>query len=234
MKTLMYGFAMSLAVVASGAQADQVLTVDGEVYFLSALVENCQNITDDPAGQVACFNSISTLMAEQAPQGQADAASVTTSLDALRAAAEYQDDDSGLSIFGSDCSIQIVYFDNYFHISRRNISELDLISAQFDASKLQMDQTGQIPGTQTPLLRGMLQDGAVATTHGAFGLESSLQNFTPRSPRTTLDAYAIEVIAELEPVESQSFDFVLIHPQRGEAAAEIWGAFQDFATVCKG
>jgi hypothetical protein len=234
MKMLMYGFATSLAVLASGANADQVLVVDGEEYLLSALMENCQSITGDPAAQISCFSALSQLMDEQSNGGQADEASVTAALDALRAVAEYQDDDTGLSIGGAGCNIHIVYFNNYFHISRRNISSIDLFSAQFNASKLQYDQTVQVQGSQTPLSKGFMESGANAATRGGIALESTQHNFEPRSPRTTLGVYADEVVGQLPATEVAAFDFVLVHPNKSDASADIWNAFEDFVNTCNG
>ncbi len=232
MKMLMCGFAMSLGVLASTAKADQILNIDGEDYPLSTLLENCQSITDDPAAQIACVSSLSQLLAEQSSAAQENDVAVAPALDALRAVAEYQDDGSGLSIAGSDCNIHMIYYNNYFHISRRNISSIDLFSAQFDASKLQYDQIVQVQGAQAPLLTGVMDVGTNATVRGGIALESALDNFEPRSPRTTMDAYANEVVGQLQAREEQSFSFVLIHPQKTQASAEIWSAFEAFVSLC--
>lgn len=233
MKMLLCGVAMSLGILASNVMANQIVTVDGEDYLLSSLMENCQSITTDPAAQVACFSSISRLLEEQSGAEEESSVSVAQSLDALRTLAQYQDDESGLSIAGADCNIHILYFNNYFHISRRNISEIDLFSAQFDASKLQFDQTVQVQGAQAPLFKGFMAPGANAAVRGGVVLESSQQNFEPRSARTTIGDYANEVVKQLPATESAAFDFVLIHPQRAQASAEIWGAFETFVNACK-
>lgn len=234
MKMLMCGFAMSLGVLATGAHADQIVNVDGEDYFLSHLTENCQAITGDPAAQIACFSALSKLLEEQAVSLPDNSEAVTQALDALRAVAEYQDDATGLSITGADCNIQIVYYNNYFHISRRNISTIDLFSAKFDASKLRFDQITEVRGAQAPLVTGVLDVGANAIVSGNVALDSGQDNFTPRSPDTTMDAYANQVVSELQAQEAQSFDFVLVHPQRNPANADIWGAFEEFVTTCRG
>jgi len=119
MKTLMCGIALSLGMLATNVIAEQTLTINGEDYTLSALMENCQRITGDPAAQISCFTAISSLMDEQANAPQEIDVSITETLDALRAVAQYRDDDSGLLINGSDCNIHVVYYNNYFHISRR-------------------------------------------------------------------------------------------------------------------
>lgn len=234
MKMLLCGFAMSLGMFASSVNADQILTVDGEDYFLSHLMANCQSITDDPAAQINCFGAISKLLEEQTTGTEESVVSVATELDALRTVAQYQDDDSGLTIAGSDCKIHVLYFNNYFHISRRNISTIDLFSAQFDASKLQFDQMGEVQGAQAPLLKGLMASGENATVRGGVELDSAQNGFEPRSSRATIEVYANEVAGQLSPIESQAFDFVLVHPQRSQASAEIMGAFEAFVNACKG
>jgi hypothetical protein len=233
MKMLMYGISLSLGTLASDVLADQILTVDGEDYLLSSLLENCQSITDDPAAQITCFSTISGLLEEQSDAEPENAVSVPEALDALRAVAQYQDDETGLSIAGADCNIHIVYFNNYFHISRRNISSIDLFSAQFDASKLQHDQTVQVQSAQAPLAKGFMETGTTAATRGGVSLESMQHNFAPRSPRTTLDVYATEVVSQLQAREDQAFDFVLVHPKRSQASADIWNAFETVVNACK-
>lgn len=233
MKMLMCGFAMSLGVLATNAKADQIINVDGEDYFLSHLTENCQSITGDPAAQIACFSALSRLLEEQSGEVQENGEAVIQALDALRAVSQYQDDDSGLSIVGADCNVHIVYFNNYFHISRRNVSSIDLFSAQFDASKFQYDQIVQAQGGQVPLSKGVMADGTNAAMRGGAALESTLDNFEPRSPGTTLDVYANEVVSQLPAREAAAFDFVLVHPQRSQASADIWSAFEDFVNACQ-
>jgi hypothetical protein len=232
MKTLLCGLAMSLGISAGAVSAEQTLTVDGTDYPLSTLMANCQNITDAPAVQIACFNNLTRLIAEQSGQEQRAAVPISKALDSLRALAQYQDDETGLTIAGSDCTINIVYFNNYFHISRRNISTIDLFSAQFDASKLQYDQIVRDQGGQAPLSKGAMDAGATALMHGGLALESGQHNFSPRSPGTTLGAYASEVVGELPGKEEQTVEFVLVHPKRAQASAEIWSAFEAFVTAC--
>ncbi|MEO9825535.1 MAG: hypothetical protein ABJF50_14045 [Paracoccaceae bacterium] len=235
MKTLLIGLLVSLGVTASTAKAEQMLNVDGTVYPLSALMGTCQRITDDPAAQIACFNHITLLLDEQSGGAQQEkTVPVPQALEALRAVAQYQDDESGLLIAGSECRIQIVYFNNYYHISRRNISSLDLFSAQFDASDLEFDQTVKSQGGQAPLSKGVLANGATAVTRGGVELESAQLGFEPRSPRMSLEAYASEVVAQLPAREGQSFEFVLVHPQKSQASPEIWKAFQTFVKACDG
>lgn len=233
MKMLMCGLALSLAALASTAMADPILNVDGEDYLLSTLLKNCQIGYEDPEAQIACVNAVSQLLEEQNGGGEENNATVGEALDALRAVAQYQDDESGLIITGSFCSVQILYFNNYFHISRRNISSLDLFSAQFNASKLQFDQTVAVQGAQAPLLKGMMEPGATAEMRGGVAMESMANNFEPRSPRTTMDVYATEVASQLPVIEDQDFDFVLIHPERSQEGAEIMGAFEAFVAACK-
>ena len=231
MKMLMWGVALSLGALASSAQADQIVTVDGEDYFLSHLMANCQSITDDPEAQIACFGAISQLLEEQSDEVQQSDVSIPEKLEALRTVAQYQDDETGLSIVGADCNVHIVYFNNYFHISRRNISELDLFSASFAASKLSLDQTRQ---AQAPFAKGVMETGSNAVIRGGIALDSGRDNFEPRSPRSTLAAYANEVVGQLQPREAQEFDFVLVHPNRSQNSAEIWTAFEAYVDACNG
>lgn len=233
MKMLMCGLAMSLSVLASDVMAEQVLTVDGEDYLLSSLMENCQSITGDPAAQVNCFSVISRLLEEQSAEAQESDVSVIESLDALRAVAQYQDDETGLSIFGAGCNVHIIYFSNYFHISRRNISSIDLFSAQFNASKFQYDRT-EFQGAQEPMSKGFMDPGANAAIRGGVALESTQHNFLPRSPGTTLDVYATEVADQLPATEGEAFDFVIVHPKRSQDSVIIWNAFETFVDACNG
>jgi len=232
MKKLILGLTMSLGVLASGAQAEQTLNIDGKEYPLSFLLKNCQSITDQPEAQIACFAALSQLMEAQSAESQQDGVSVSQALKDLRAVAEYQDDESGLSVSGSGCRIEVIYFSNYFHISRRNISTIDLFSAKFDAAKLQFENVAKGQGAQ--LSKGTMDDGATAAMRGGVGLESKQHNFAPRSPRTTLADYATEVAGQLQVREDQAFEFALVHPQKSEASADIWNAFETLLSACRG
>jgi len=175
------------------------------------------------------------LKAEQLEaERQRNLVAVPQALEDLRTVAQYQDAETGLSITGTDCNIRIVYFGNYYHLSRRNVSTLDLFSAEFDASKLQYDKLSDVTGGQVPVLRGVMADGATAVTSGGVGMDSALHNFDPKSARSTLDDYASQVVSQLPPNENQTFDFVLVHPARGQVANDIRGAFETFARACKG
>jgi len=235
MKMLICGLTMSLSVLASTAQAEVTLNVDGESIPLSTLMDNCKSISGSAEAQISCFNALTQMLDEQSGSAPAETgASVTDALDALRDVAQYQDGETGLTITGSDRSVQITYFANYFHISRRNISTIDLFSAQFDASQLEYDQTAAARGASAPLSKGIMDAGATAAMWGGVGLESAQQNFDPKSPRTSLDVYADEVVAQLPSREDAAFDFVLVHPQRSDASDDIWSAFEAFVSACKG
>jgi len=233
MKTLIHGLTLSLGFVASTAHAQETVIVDGAEYELSALMENCQKITGAPEAQLACFNSLSQLIEKQNAQTQDGGSSVPAALNALKSAAQYQDADSGLSILGTNCSIQIVYYNNYYYLSRRNVSSIDLFSAQFDASKLQYDQTSEVRGAQAPLFKGVMENGSSATTHGGIALESKDHNFEPKSARAAMDAYAIEVVGQLQSRQEQTFDFVLVHPNKNGASGNIWTAFENYVNACR-
>ena len=234
MKMPMCSLAMLLVFLTNSVRADQIIIVDGESYFLSHLTESCQSITGDPAAQIACFSAISRLLDEQDIDLPDKTDDVIPNLDALRAAAEYHDEESGLSIIGSDCNIHVLYFNNYFHVSRRNISEIDLFSAQFDASKLLLDQTVAVQGSQAPLIKGVMSEGENAVTRGGIAIDSLQHGFAPRSPRVPLDTYANEVVDQLPPAAHQTFDFVLVHPKKRDARVNIMNAFETFVNACKG
>lgn len=161
-------------------------------------------------------------------------ASVPEALEKLRALAQYQDDGSGLSIEGTDCNIRIAYFGNYYHLSRRNVSTLDLFSAEFDASQFRHDQLSHVSGTHIAVLRGVMEADATALTHGGGEIDSSLHNFAPKTARETLDAYASEVVRQLSPSQKQTFDFVLVHPAKQDASVNIRSAFETFVSACNG
>jgi hypothetical protein len=233
MKMRMSCLILSLGIMSSAVVADQTVSVNGESYSLSALTASCQGIVNDPAAQIACFSALSQLLEEQAPAAQENAVAVADAFDALRAVAQYADGESGVSITGADCKIQISYFGNYFHISRRNVSTVDLFSAEFDASRLQIDQVVDAQGTAVPMLRGTMDVGATATIRGGAALDSTLDNFPARSARTAIDVYASEIVGLLPAQEVQSFDFALIHPNQSQASGEIRSAFETFVTACR-
>lgn len=233
MKTLICSLTVSLGLMASSAAAEQMITVDGKEYPLSTLMTSCQQMTDDAAKQVACFNDLAKLMAEQAGGAPKATVSVPDALAGLREVAQYQDDDSGLVIAGTDCNVQIIYYGNYYHISRRNISTLDLFTARFDASKFQYDQLSKGQGGTPSLAKGVMEAGATAAIRGGAELDSSKLKFAPRSPRASLDAYAVEVMDQLAARDTPTFEFVLVHPQHQAASDDIWNAFETFVEACK-
>lgn len=233
MKLLISGLAASLSILATNAQAELMLDVDGEKYTLSALMENCQNLADDPVAQIACFSSVSKLVEEQADTTPKVVVSVSESLDALRTVAQYQTEETGLLIGGNECDVQILYYANYFHISRRNVSSIDLYSAIFDASKVQVDELTEIQGGQAPLFRGKLDEGATATVRGGVALESAQYGFAAKPARTSIGEYAVEVANQLAVQQGQSFDFVLVHPAKNDARAVILDAFETYVGACR-
>jgi hypothetical protein len=233
MKILTCVLAVSLGLSAAEANANQKVSFDGQDFTVTELLEQCKSIQNDPSAQLACFNALSDLLEQQALAAEDNRATPAEALEDLRTVAEYQDDSSGLSISGSDCKVKVLYFNNYFHISRRNISSIDLFSAEFDASKLQYDQTVQMQGGQAPLVKAVLQTGATAATRGGAALESATDNFPPKSPRASIADYANEVSNVLPATEGQTFNFVLVHPNRTEDSAKIWEAFEAFAEACE-
>lgn len=233
MKLLMLGLAMSFSAFASDAKAEEMVTVDGVEYPLSILTKNCQSMSADPQAMIACFNALSGLLEQQGGGSQASGPSVPEALEQLRSVAEVNGNESGLLIAGADCKIQITYFGNYFHISRRNVSTVDLFNVEFDASKLEYDQFSRGRGSQVVLANGMMKDGETAATSGGFELDSSANGFASRSARASLADYAKEVVDQLPVTEGQAFDFVLVHPERSDNSTEIWGAFEKFVNACE-
>lgn len=234
MKFLIGGLAWSLGMFSSDAQAEVMIEVDGADYTLSALMENCQSLADDPAAQIACFTAVSKLVEEQSGAEPEIQISVPDALEALRTVAQVQLEETGLLVLGTDCNIQLLYYGNYYHLSRRNVSSIDMYSATFDASELQYDQVDEVRGTQPPLFSAQMNDGSTALSGGGLALESAQFNFPPKSARSSIARYGFDVAVLLAGNESQSFEFVLVHPSRIDASDDIQSAFEDFLNACNG
>lgn len=233
MKLLVSALAISIGMSASEASAELTLNVDGEDYTLTTLMENCQSLASDPPAQIACFGVVSKLVEEQSNKAPEIQLSVPEAFEALRTAAQYQDEETGLLVAGTECTIQVLYYNNYFHISRRNVSSIDVFSATFDASQVKYDQISEIRGAQAPLFRGLMATGGVATMRGGVALDSSQNNFKPKSARTSIGDYAIETINQLAVKEGPEFDFVLVHPAKSQSSEDIWNSFETFAKACQ-
>lgn len=232
MKQLYVGAMAALVGLSNSAQAEYTLNVKGTDYPLVALMDNCRNAQGGSEAQLKCFSALTQLLKNQSGVVAVDV-TVVEALDALREAAQHADPESGLSIEGTDCKIQIVYFNNYFQISRRNVSTIDLLSARFDASRLEYDQTTEVQVATMTLAQGRMQDGTKAAYSGGIALESEKQNFAPKSAQASIDEYAQSVIAQLPVMEDQSFNFVLVHPDLQQSRAEIWKAFETFVNACR-
>lgn len=234
MKPFLGGLAIATAILPAQADAQVTLVVNGNEYELTDLIARCQSMDADPAAQISCFNAVSTLLEEQTGSAEIpEALPAAEALNKLRGLAEYEDSETGLMIRGAECTAQIIYYGNYFHVSRRNVSSLDLFSVQFDASDVApggIDKTG---GQQAFLSRGTMRPGAVASAIGGVGLSSAQFDFAPRSPRATLAEYAVEVVDQLPPEDSSAFDFVLVHPAKQQASDEIWAAFDTYLAACQ-
>lgn len=233
MRMLMYGLSLSLALIANDVKAQNKVTVEGTEYDISVLMGNCQSMSGTPEAQLACFASLSQLLEQQNGEGQDSGPTVPEALEAFRSVAQYQDNDTGLAIAGSDCRIRIVYFNNYFYLSRRNVSSIDLFSAQFDASRIQHDQIVEVRGAQAPLFKGQMETGATAMLQGGVAMESKDHSFEPKSARMAMYDYANEVVSQLPTSENPTFDFVLVHPKRNNARDDILRAFETFVKACK-
>ncbi len=232
MRTLIWGLTLSIGVVASDSQAVVKVEVDGKEYTVTELMENCKSMTGAPEAQVACFTALSEMLSAKRGGDQGGGASVPDALNALREVAAYQDSETGLLVSGEDCKVQLTYYGNYFHISRRNVSSIDLYSARFDAGDLQYD-TIKAQGGAGPLSSGVLKDGATAMMSGGVGLDSNQNKFASKSARATLDVYAGEVAGQLPAREDQTVEFVLVHPRRSDASEEIWAAFKTYVGACQ-
>lgn len=228
MKMLICGVALSIGLVTSGASAAIEAELD-----LTTMMENCRTMTGAPEAQIACFNAVSELLKKQAGEAQEETTSIPEALDALRSAAEVETAETGLTITGADCNIHILYFNNYFHISRRNVSTIDLFSAQFDAADLDYDQSANRAGSQPPLSRGVMASGT-AKVSGGVALDSKQNKFDSKSARASIADYAQEVATQLPARDDQSFDFVLVHPDRLQASNDIWTSFEAYVKACNG
>ena len=231
MKILVGGLGALLGTWASVAAAEQTIVVNGNEYPLSALMMTCQAI-EDQSEQVECFGNISRLLGEQSAEVTEDAISVPEALDALRAAAQYRNDETGLLIGGTDCNVSILFYGNYFHVSRRNISEIDALSVSFDASQVLRERTTGAGNRRAGMTWGSMNDGAAAKISGGIGLDSSQHGFAPRSPGATVEEFATTVVGQLPAMAAQEFDFVLVHPLMSEKGAEIWETFDTFVGAC--
>lgn len=231
MKMLIFGLAISVGMFANDLQAQATIMVDGKEMSLETLTKNCQSLSADPQAMITCFNGISELLEQQGASTETTGLTVPEALEKLKAVAQYAGEDTGLLVVGSDCNIELIYYANYFHISRRNVSELDLYSAKFDASKLEFDQVSEVRGAQAPLLEGQLS-GANAVTRGGITLDSDSNGFDSKTARQDMQEYAKQVASQLPADENARFDFVLVHPKRSNASADIWDALEIFVKTC--
>lgn len=234
MRTFALTIAMSVGMLTTGAHAEMVLQIDGKDYPLSTLMDHCQSMADDQAKQVACFQAVSDLVEQQtAPPPVENTVSASAALEALQAIASVEDSETGLIIQGSGCNAQITYYANYFHISRRNVSSLDLYSVRFDASDFAYDQTIMAPGGQSLVATGAMKSGTVAQTFAGLEVESTQNGFAAKGPGIPVSDYALEVADQLAITESDTFDFVLVHPAKQQASDEIWSAFETYVAACQ-
>jgi len=221
-----------LAGFASAQSAQAAIDAKQKAPSVTELMEQCRSEELSAEAKVACFNDL----ADQLRNGAAapsQAGSVQEALDGLRRVAEYQDKDSGLVIAGDSCLIHVLYYGNYFHISRRNVSTIDLLSAKFDASTLQFDQTADVSEANLNWSKGVMDAGATAVFQGGTALESNKQGFDAKQASLSLQQYAGLVVDQLPAQESQRFDFMMVHPAKAEARAEITKAFEELVSACK-
>jgi len=231
MKALIGSLAIGFGVLASGVQAEVILKVDGKDYTLTELTAHCQSMEEDPVAQIGCFNAVSALLEQQtSAPAAAPTADVASALDALRNVAQYEGAETGLTITGEGCNAHIVYYANYFHISRRNVSSLDLYSAKIDMSKLALNDTAQSDGL---MANGAMQPGATVEAFGGDAIGSDAFAFEAKSARISVADYAVTVADQLATSASGGFDFVLVHPAKQQSSAEIWDAFNTYTQACQ-
>jgi len=233
MRSLFLGALTGLIVQTGAAQAEYSINVRGTDYPLAALMESCINANGGPEAQLRCFVALTGLVKEQTAAPETTDLSVTEALDGLRAVAEYQDDISGLSISGTDCTITVQYHGDYFYVSRRNVTSIDLLSATFDVSQMQHDQTAFSQGTAVQHARGIMQLGATASTRGGLALESAEHGFMSKTASASVSEYASSIIQNLPERQDRSFDFVLVHPAKIQSSNQIWGAFGALVGACQ-
>ena len=234
MKMSRGGLGIVLGILSSSVSAEVMVNVDGVQYALSALMENCQSMGDNPTDQIACFNAVSKLLDQQAAEPEeASTSSVPEALEALRSVAQYDNGDSGLIVQGTECKAHIIYYANYFHVSRRNVSSIDVFSVQFDASEISQEQINQAASRNAFVSKVVMQPGAVAKSIAGEAIESAQFGIAPKSARTTIADYAVEVADQLSTNQSGEFDFVLVHPAKQQSGAEIWSAFEAYVQECQ-
>lgn len=224
------------AILLVGSASTAKAAVDFDQIPLSELMATCSSAESGSQAQLECFTVLSERIKEQGgTQGSSANADspIVKSLEALRTVAEYQDAETGLSISGSGCVISVFYYGNHYRISRRNISAIDLFSVQFNASKLQYDQTTQVQSSVLSRVRGVMENGSTATSKGGAALESAVHNFEPMSANTSVGDYAVTVESQLSAQQEQTFEFVLVHPQRAPVTNDIFSAFASFVQACK-
>lgn len=234
MKKVLFGAVVALVGLTTTAKAEYTVSVRGTDYPLVALMDSCVNANGGSEAQLKCFVALAGLVKQQSGAAPASNMSVSQALDTLRGVAEYQDAESGLRIAGNDCRINILYYNNYYFMSRRNVTSIDLFSAQFDVSQMQYDQTIQAQGASGAYSKGLMQPGSLALFRGGEALESGDNGFESKPASMSVDAYAKTIAQQLSLQEGQGFDFVLVHPKLSQKSTEIWGAFQSLVNACKG
>lgn len=230
MKKVLFGTALALFGLITAAHAEYMVKVRGADYPISSLMQSCADANGGSDAQLKCFITLTGLVKEQAGAAQVNL-SAADALDALRKVAQHQDADSGLIIDGAECRIQITYYNNYFHMSRRNVSSIDLVTAEFDAAQVQLDQVQRADAGG--VAKGFLQLGGTAVSKGGAALESADLNFPTKPAQASMQDYVQTVSAQLATRQSDSFDFVLVHPKRSQISNDIWKAFDVFVRACQ-
>lgn len=232
MKTVLIGALIALSAVATTAKAEITLNVRGTDYSLVALMDSCATATGGGDAQLRCFVALTDIVKEQYGAAHSDL-TVTDALFALRQVAEIQTADTGLTIKGDGCQIELQYYNNYYYMSRRNVASIDVISAQFDATAIQLDQTLRSQGNGSLTSVGLMQPGAEAVVRGGVALESVDHGFDVKPAAIPVADYAGTVAQTLDAQQHQSFQFVLVHPERNGQSGAIWEAFDTYVQACQ-
>lgn len=235
MKALLGCAAVLIAGLASGANAANPIEFEGAKLSIPELMEKCSRAEGGSEAQLKCYALLAQALKEQEnakPAGTIGVSPAAEKLEALRSVAEYQDAESGLTIVGEGCQVAVFYYGNYYRISRRNVSSIDLIHAQFDASKMQYGQMSMIQGPSMTMIRGVVDGSSPATNKGGLALESVQHGFASKSAGQTIDEYANQVVSQLPGRSEQTFDFVLVHPKKAAESNEILNAFALFVQAC--
>lgn len=233
MKTLMGVTLLGLASFATEMRAATAFDPNAN-QSVQELIDQCSRLEAASDEQLQCFKLLSKAIEEQENNSSDDQAQIVqSSFEALRSVAQHSDDETGLRIFGDACEITVFYYGNFYRVSRRNVSVIDVYYAQFDASKLLLDQVSPVAGASYSRVKGVMENGAAAITAGGAELGSDVFGFAPKAASQSMNEYANLVVKAVPPQQDQTFEFVLVHPKKADAAADVMAAFSEFVQACQ-